>query len=69
MELTPTPNTSKLYLHMEQFSWKTLWHLAEELLNHQGYKRDSHIIRQDEKKGTWSGPVSLGEDPEICPGE
>ena len=63
MELTsPHPaNTSKLYLHMEQFSWKT-WNLADELLNHQGYKRDSHIIRQGEKKGTWSGPVSLEGD-------
>ena len=60
----PTMNTSKLHLHVEQFSLKTNWKPAEGLLYNQGCMKDMHIIRQEGKKsvpvpdqdlGLWEG--------------
>ena len=41
-EFTSPTNTSKIDLHLEQFSWKTNWKLTKELLYNQG--KDTHTI-------------------------
>ena len=55
---SPSPmNTTKIHLHVEQFSLKTNWKLAERLLYNQGYKKNPHIIRMERKKVIKSRPV------------
>ena len=53
---SPTPtNTSKIHLHVEQFSQKTNWKLAD-LLFSQIFKKDLHEMRsqpQKEKMDMW----------------
>lgn len=46
-------NTSKIYLHMEQFSLETNWKLAEVFLYNQSCKKDTHIIGSEGKKSDW----------------
>ena len=41
----PPTDTSKIPLHMEQFSLKTNWRLAERYLNNQGCKEDPCGVR------------------------
>ena len=39
------PQTHQIHLHVEQFSQKTNWKLAEDLLHKQSCKKDPHITR------------------------
>ena len=67
---------------MEQFSQKTNWKLAEDLLYNQSCKEDSHVTRQDKKKkkkntkplgwdwcwlGRPLGHIEELEGPGLCP--
>ena len=40
----PRMSTSKIRLHVKQFSRKTNWTLAERLLYNQGLKKDTHGV-------------------------
>ena len=40
----PFMKTSNLHLHVEKFSLKTNWKLAEGLLYNQGYKKETYVI-------------------------
>lgn len=46
----PPTITSKIHLHVEKVSLKTNWRLAKRLLYNQGYEKDPHGIRQEEKR-------------------
>ena len=39
----PPTDTSKVHLHVEEFSQKTNWKLAEDLLYNESFKKDSHV--------------------------
>lgn len=47
---SPPINTSKIYLHVGQFSMKMNWKLAEELLYNQSCNKDLHVTGYDGKK-------------------
>ena len=59
----PPTNISKTHLHVEQFSWKTNWNLAEALLSTKAVRKISMWPSRMEKKGFGLGLVLLGE---IC---
>ena len=66
MELTSPTNASNIHLHVEQFSQKTNWKLAEDLFYNQSCKKDLHITWQDGgKKAFRTGLAPLGG---ICEG-
>ena len=54
-------NISKIHQHMEQFSLKTNWKLAEGLLYNQNYKKDRCIItpHRKQRKAVGLEPVPL----------
>ena len=47
MELILPHKYIKMLLHLEQFSLKMNWRLAERYLHNQGYKKDPHGIGQE----------------------
>ena len=57
----PPTNTSKIHLHVERFSLKTNWKLAERLLYNQGCKKDplNQVGREQKPSGQdlfpWEG--------------
>lgn len=62
MELTSPMNTSKIHLHMEQFSLQTNWRLAETLLYNKGYREDPYGIGWERKRCDQVKTVPLGGD-------
>lgn len=46
---SPPKSTSKIHQHMEQFSLKTSWRLAERHLYNHGCKKNPHGIGEKEK--------------------
>ena len=64
MELTCPHEHVKIHLHVEQFSLKTNWKLAEGIRYKQGCKKDTQVTRQDGKKAIGLGIVFLGGDSE-----
>lgn len=68
VELASSNKHIKIPLCMEQFSLKTNSKLQDSCTNKA--VRKSHMeSAKKEREAIRSGPVSLGEDPEICPGE
>ena len=57
----PPTNTSKLHLHVESFSLKTNWKLAEGLLYNQGCEKDPHITAQEGKESDQVGTCAPWE--------
>lgn len=61
----PTMNISKTHLHVEQFSLKINWRLAERLFYNQGCKKNMH--KESTRKGgevIRLGPAPVGGDTE-----
>ena len=51
-----TSYTPKIHPHIEKFSLKTNWRLAEKLLYSQSCKKDPHRVRKGREEAR-SGPV------------
>ena len=60
----PPINISKLHAHVEQFSLKTNWRVAERLLYNQGCKKDYGELIRKGREEIRSEPVALGGDSE-----
>ena len=56
----PAMSISKIHLHVEQFSLKTNWRLAEKLLYNLGCKKDTWGIRQVGKRRDQVRTCALG---------
>lgn len=62
-ELTSPMKVSKVHLHVERFSLKTSWRLAEGLVCTQGCDRKSHMESSRKEGGVISmGPAPLRRD-------
>ena len=65
MQSSPLPmNTPKIYLHVEQFSLKTNWRLAERLLHSQDSKKEHMVSSRKGREAISLGPGPLGGDTE-----
>lgn len=57
-------NTAKIHLHLEKFSLKTNWRLAEILLYNQGCKKEPHGRKgSDQVRATDGGNYTGGNPP------
>ena len=59
----PLTNTSKIHLHVKQFSQKTKWKLAEDLLYNQSCMKEPHVTDEDGKNKASGWEVPLGGAP------